>query len=51
MPTTTGSLLLGQKSFETPEEVRRFEKGSMEIVKLGEHTVARATFEPGTTAG
>ena len=47
MPTTTGSLMLGQKSFDTPDEVRNFEKGSMEIVTLGEHTVARATFEPG----
>lgn len=47
MRSTTGSVLLSQKSFELPDEVRRFERGTVEIVNLGEHTVARATFEPG----
>lgn len=47
MATTTGSALLLQKSFEAPDEVRRFANGSLEIVNLGEHTVARATFAPG----
>lgn len=47
MRTTTGSLLLAQKSFDQPDEVRQFEKGSIEIVKVGEHTVGRATFAPG----
>lgn len=47
MRTTTGSVLLVQKSFDTPDEVRRFEKGTLEVVNVGEHTVARATFAPG----
>lgn len=47
MRTTTGSVLLVQKSFDLPDEVRKFEKGSLEVLNLGEHTVARATFSPG----
>lgn len=47
MATTTGSVLLVQKSFDMPDEVREFDKGSLEVVKFGEHTVARATFSPG----
>ena len=35
------------KSFETPDEVRTFEKGKVEIVNLGNVTIGRATFEPG----
>lgn len=30
-----------------PEETRTFPKGKVEIVKVGEFTVGRATFEPG----
>jgi hypothetical protein len=47
MRTTSGSVLLVQKSFDTPDEVRRFEKGTVEVVNVGEHTVGRATFAPG----
>lgn len=46
MQSTTGSVLV-QKSFDMPDEVRRFERGYVEVVKIGDHTVARANFEPG----
>jgi quercetin dioxygenase-like cupin family protein len=35
------------KSFENPDETRRFEKGKFEIVKIGGMTLGRATYEPG----
>jgi quercetin dioxygenase-like cupin family protein len=35
------------KRFETADEVRNFEKGKFEIVRLGGVTVGRATYEPG----
>lgn len=35
------------KRFETPDEVRTFEKGKFEIVHLGGMTIGRATYEPG----
>ena len=35
------------KRFESPDEVRNFEKGKFEIVKLGGMTIGRATYEPG----
>jgi quercetin dioxygenase-like cupin family protein len=35
------------KRFESPDEVRTFEKGKFEIVHLGGMTVGRATYEPG----
>jgi len=35
------------KRFETPDEVRVFEKGRLEIVRLGSVVVGRATYEPG----
>ncbi|MFN7945892.1 MAG: cupin domain-containing protein [Blastocatellia bacterium] len=35
------------KSFETPDEIRHFEKGKFEIVRLGGMTIGRATYEPG----
>ncbi len=35
------------KRFETPDEVRVFEKGRFEIVRLGEMTIGRAIYEPG----
>ena len=38
---------MGSKSFNTPDEVRTFTKGKVELVKLGEATIGRATFEPG----
>ena len=38
---------IGSKSFNTPDEVRVFAKGKVEVVNLGEATIGRATFEPG----
>ena len=35
------------KRFEKPDEVRTFEKGRFEVVKLGGMTIGRATYEPG----
>ena len=39
------------KSFESPDEVRTFEKGKVEIVNLGNVIIGRATFEPGWSWG
>ena len=35
------------KRFENPDEVRTFEKGRFEVVRLGGLTIGRATYEPG----
>ncbi len=35
------------KRFETPDEVRLFEKGKFELVHLGGMTIGKATYEPG----
>ena len=35
------------KAFERPDEVRTFEKGRFEIVRIGGTVVGRATYEPG----
>jgi quercetin dioxygenase-like cupin family protein len=35
------------KRFESPDEVREFEKGRFEIVRLGGMTIGRATYQPG----
>ena len=35
------------KSFETPDEVREFPKGRLELVKVGGAMIGRAVFEPG----
>lgn len=35
------------KSFGTPDEVREFPLGKVELVKIGGATVGRATFQPG----
>jgi mannose-6-phosphate isomerase-like protein (cupin superfamily) len=35
------------KRFEEPDEVRTFEKGKFEIVRIGGLTIGRATYEPG----
>ena len=35
------------KRFEAPDEVREFEKGRFEIVRLGGMTIGRATYQPG----
>ena len=35
------------KQFEQPDEVRIFEKGRFELVRIGGMTIGRATYEPG----
>lgn len=35
------------KRFESPDEVRTMTKGTFEIVRIGEMTIGRATYEPG----
>jgi hypothetical protein len=35
------------KRFETPDEVRVFEKGRLEIVRVGSMVLGRARYEPG----
>jgi mannose-6-phosphate isomerase-like protein (cupin superfamily) len=35
------------KRFESPDEVREFEKGRLELVALAGQTLGRATYEPG----
>lgn len=35
------------KRFEQPDEIREFEKGRFELVRLGPMTVGRATYQPG----
>ena len=35
------------KRFEAPDEVRTFEKGKFELVRIGGMTIGRATYEPG----
>ena len=35
------------KRFEKPDEVRTFEKGRFELVRIAAMTIGRATYEPG----
>src|ERR1700679_781607 len=35
------------KRFEQPDEIRVFEKGKFELVRIGGMTIGRATYEPG----
>ena len=38
---------IDKKSFESPDETRKFDKGRVDVVTLGDHVFGRATFEPG----
>ena len=35
------------KQFEAPDETRLFDKGKLEIVRIGGMTIGRASYEPG----
>jgi hypothetical protein len=35
------------KRFDEPDEIRTFEKGRFELVRIGNMTIGRATYEPG----
>jgi mannose-6-phosphate isomerase-like protein (cupin superfamily) len=43
--TTTGKLQ--KKSMKSPDETRSFDKGKVEIAKVGDTSIGRAYFEPG----
>lgn len=45
MPQTIGKV--EHKSLNTPDEVRTFEKGKVELVVVDGVSIGRATFEPG----
>jgi hypothetical protein len=36
-----------KRQFETPDETRTFEHGRFDVVRLGDRSVARFTYEPG----
>jgi len=44
---TSSDLAVALKRFETPDEVRTFEKGTLELVRIGALTIGRASYEPG----
>ena len=35
------------KRFESPDEVRKMVKGKFEVIRFGDQTIGRATYEPG----
>lgn len=35
------------KNFSKPDEVREFPKGKVEVIKIGNATIGKATFQPG----
>lgn len=35
------------KRFDSPDETRRFAKGRFEVVRIGDLTIGRASYEPG----
>jgi len=41
---TLGTIL---KRFDAPDEVRVFDKGKFELIRLGGMTIGRATYQPG----
>ena len=45
MPTSVEKFEV--KTFNSPEEVRTFDKGKVELVTIGGSAIGRATFEPG----
>jgi quercetin dioxygenase-like cupin family protein len=44
---TAQDLAVALKRFETPDEVRTFDKGRLELVRIGGLTIGRASYEPG----
>src|SRR6266849_1190844 len=40
-------LEVGLKRFDEPDEVRTFDKGKFELVRIAGMTIGRATYEPG----
>src|SRR5262245_40264597 len=44
---TSEQIGLIMKRFSSPDEIRRMEKGTFEIVRIGGMTIGRATYQPG----
>jgi hypothetical protein len=44
MPSSLDTIL---RRFESPDEVREFEKGRLELVTIAGQTLGRATYQPG----
>ena len=47
MPKHELATIMEHASFDRPEEIRQFEKGRVELVRIGGAVVGRAIFEPG----
>jgi hypothetical protein len=47
MPISHGKQNLEAVSFSNPHEVREFPNGKVELIKVGDVTFGRATFQPG----
>ena len=47
MAAMTANLDVILRRFEEPDEVRIFEKGRFELIRIHEMTIGRATYEPG----
>jgi glyoxylate utilization-related uncharacterized protein len=45
MNKTASAMVL--RAFEKPDEIREFEKGRFEVVRIGGTTLGRATYQPG----
>ena len=46
-PTNTLPIDVILKRFENPDEIRTFPRGRFEVVRIGDMTIGRATYEPG----
>ena len=44
---TTTTTTTAKKAIDTPDEVREFDKGRIDLVTIGDTTFFRAVFEPG----
>ena len=47
MTLVENALMAEVKNFGTPDEVREFPKGRLELIKIGGATIGRGVFEPG----
>ncbi len=45
--TPQGTQMTEQKSFTKPDETRSFERGMVELVKIGDAEIGRLTLQPG----
>jgi hypothetical protein len=42
-----GVIIMEVKSFKSPDEIRPFDKGKLELITIGDKTVGHAVLEPG----